>query len=382
MEIHDKNENGHDALSLYLREIGATDLLTPQNEVRIAGLVKKGDKGARETMIKANLRLVVKIAREYDGLGMPLLDLINEGNLGLMKAVERFDPAKGAKFSTYSSWWIKQSIRRALASQGKTIRLPTHVADKIYNLYLVENRLQGTLGRKPTEEELAQELGTTSERVAKLRVASFRPVSLDMKIGDDDDCGCLGDVIPDEGAANPSDQMEHSTTLEIVGGFFEKLNSVERRILQRRFGLNGESEQTFGEIGKEFGLTGERVRQIQNFALRKLRQMLDGELPQDPVLRSSPKTPCLPRQSRLRLIIGDANLVNGSHHYRQDTRPASHSWDVADYNKVILDLLVRKDVKHSNGSPYLTLRRVIHPRSTAGYNMEIATLLTKRCFTR
>src|ERR1051326_3872623 len=167
--------DGDTAIKLYLREIGQVKLLTPQEEIDLAAKIKKGDKKAREQMIKANLRLVVKIARDYEGIGLPLLDLISEGNIGLMKAVERFDPSKGGKLSPYVSWWIKQSIKRALANQSKTIRLPVHLVDKISKMRRTAMRLQEELGREPTDEELGQELGITSARVAQMRLAAIRP---------------------------------------------------------------------------------------------------------------------------------------------------------------------------------------------------------------
>src|SRR5437764_3278961 len=174
------------AIKLYLREIGQVKLLTPQEEIELAAKIKRGDKKAREDMIKANLRLVVKIAHDYEGLGLPLLDLINEGNIGLMKAVERFDPAKGGKLSTYGSWWIKQSIKRALANQSKTIRLPVHLVDKISKMRRTSMRLQEELGREPTDDELGEELGITASRVAQMRMAAIRPASLYAPIGDED----------------------------------------------------------------------------------------------------------------------------------------------------------------------------------------------------
>src|SRR5213075_2119935 len=167
-----------DTLQLYLREIGQVKLLTPQEEITLAKRIKRGDEKAREQMIKANLRLVVKIARDYENQGLPLLDLINEGNIGLMKGVERFNPAKGAKLSTYAAWWIKQSIKRALANQSKTIRLPVHVVDKLFHLRRAAGKLEEILGREPTDEELASELDTTALKISELRAASIRPASL------------------------------------------------------------------------------------------------------------------------------------------------------------------------------------------------------------
>jgi RNA polymerase primary sigma factor len=271
------NSESASAITLYMREVGQVPLLTREEEVQLAARIKRGDRRAREHMIRANLRLVVKIAREYEGLGLPLLDLINEGNIGLMKAVERFDPAKGGKLSTYSSWWIKQSIRRGLANQGKTIRLPVHVADKIYHLRLAELRLQETLGHEPTEEELAQELNTTPRRIAALRTAAIRPASLDAPLGDADSSR-LGEVVPDEMAINPSESLERRTTTVKMLELVEKLPDREARILRFRFGLGGGTEKTLEEVGKKFGVTRERIRQLQNLALRKLRQMLEQDL--------------------------------------------------------------------------------------------------------
>ncbi len=194
--------DGNTAFNLYLREVGQTKLLTVPEENQLAARIKKGDKRARERMIKANLRLVVKIAREYEDYGMPLLDLINEGNMGLMKAVERFDPAKGAKLSTYSSWWIKQAIKRALANQSKTIRLPVHVVDKLFHMRRASLKLQEVLGREPTDEELGDELGLSARKVNQLRAAAIRPASLEAPLGDDDS-GQIADVVRDENADTP-----------------------------------------------------------------------------------------------------------------------------------------------------------------------------------
>src|SRR2546423_9802852 len=205
--------DGNTAFHLYLREVGQSKLLTPKEEVTLAKRIQKGDPKAREQMIKSNLRLVVKIARDYEDYGLPLLDLINEGNMGLMKAVERFDPRKGAKLSTYASWWIKQSIRPALANQSKTIRLPVHVGDKILHLRRASMKLQELFGREPTDEELAGELGTTAFKVAELRTASIRPASLDAPIGDEDDANRYGDLVQDENAETPYHELEATTNV-------------------------------------------------------------------------------------------------------------------------------------------------------------------------
>lgn len=266
--------DGDTAFKLYLREIGKVPLLTPAQEVELAARIKKGDKKAREHMIKANLRLVVKIARDYEGIGLPLLDLISEGNIGLMKAVERFDPAKGGKLSTYGSWWIKQSIKRALANQSKTIRLPVHLVDKISRMRRVGLKLQEELGREPTDEELADELGTTPGRVSQMRQASIRPASLDAPIGDDDS-NHFSEIVQDENASTPYKQLEDKTVTRMLQEMVVTLDPREQTILRYRFGLDGGNEKTLEEVGVKFGVTRERVRQIQNIALKKLRRMIE-----------------------------------------------------------------------------------------------------------
>ena len=266
--------DGDTAIKLYLREIGQVKLLTPQEEIELAAKIKKGDKKAREHMIKANLRLVVKIARDYEGIGLPLLDLISEGNIGLMKAVERFDPAKGGKLSTYGSWWIKQSIKRALANQSKTIRLPVHLVDKISKMRRVAMQLQEEFGREPTDEELAEELQTTASRIAQMRMASIRPASLDAPIGDDDS-NSFSEVVQDENAIDPYEMLEDKTVTGMLEDMVKKLDPREATILRFRFGLDGGSERTLEEVGEKFNVTRERVRQIQNIALRTLRKMIE-----------------------------------------------------------------------------------------------------------
>jgi RNA polymerase primary sigma factor len=257
-----------------LREIGEVKLLTRQEEVVLAAQIKRGNKKAREHMIKANLRLVVKIARDYEYLGLPLLDLISEGNIGLMKAVERFDPAKGGKLSTYSSWWIKQAIKRALASQTKTIRLPVHLVDKIARMRRTSLRLQEELGREPADEELGEELGFSAQRVAQMRTAAIRPASLDAPI-QDEDSNSFGDVVPDESADTPYEQLEAKTVTGMLRDMVKSLDPREVTILRARFGLDGGREQTLDEIGLKMGVTRERIRQVQNLALTKLRKRIE-----------------------------------------------------------------------------------------------------------
>lgn len=262
------------AFKLYLREIGMVKLLTPAEEVDLAARIKKGDKKAREQMIKANLRLVVKIAHDYEGFGLPLLDLVSEGNIGLMKAVERFDPSKGGKLSTYGAWWIKQSIKRALANQSKTIRLPVHLVDKISKMRRVSMKLQEVFGREPTDEELAEELGISSTRVAMMRTAAIRPASLDAPIGDDDS-NTYAEVVEDENADTPYEELEDKTITNMLQELVKNLEQREATILRYRFGLDGGPERTLEEVGEKFGVTRERIRQIQNLALNKLKRMIE-----------------------------------------------------------------------------------------------------------
>src|SRR6266705_3598142 len=208
-------EDSDTGIKIYLREIGQIPLLTPQQEIELAAKIKKGDREARALMIRSNLRLVVKIAHDYANLGLPLLDLISEGNIGLMKAVERFDPAKGGKLSTYAAWWIKQSIKRALANQSKTIRLPVHIVDKLFHLRRAAMKLEEVLGREPTDEELAAELDCPAARVRQLRRAAVRPTSLDAPIGDDDS-NRVADVVKDEAAETPYEQLEGKTNRALI----------------------------------------------------------------------------------------------------------------------------------------------------------------------
>jgi RNA polymerase primary sigma factor len=266
------------ALGAYLKEIGEIPLLTRADEVRLGKRIKKGDRVAREQMIRANLRLVVKIAHDYSGLGLPLLDLISEGNIGLMKGVERFDPTRGTKFSTYGAWWIKQAVRRALANQSKTIRLPVHLVDKLAKMRRIAMQLSDELGREPTDEELAKEIGVTTQRVAQLRRISMRPASLNAMVGDEADAE-LGDLIADETAIMPGSDLESRNLIKELRSVLHVLDARERAILSLRFPLSDETPPTLEQIGNKFKVTRERIRQIQNVALKKLRTALE-TLPQ------------------------------------------------------------------------------------------------------
>lgn len=268
-------EPGGDTLQLYLREIGQVKLLTPAEEIELGKRVKKGDPEAREHMIKANLRLVVKIARDYEDLGLPLLDLVNEGNIGLMKGVERFDPSKGAKLSTYASWWIKQSIKRALANQSKTIRLPVHVVDKVADIRRAATKLRETLDREPTDEEVAEALKLNPRQVRRYRDASRAPVSLDSPIGDDEDSASVSELVADPNATAPFERLVKENDTALVQEVLATLDERENRILAMRFGLEDGAPKTLDEVGRHFGVTRERIRQIQDQALKKMRNKIE-----------------------------------------------------------------------------------------------------------
>jgi RNA polymerase primary sigma factor len=267
----------------YLREIGQFPRLTPQQEIELAAKIKKGDAEARERMINSNLRLVVTIAHDYANLGLPLLDLISEGNIGLTKAVERFEPGKGAKLSTYAMWWIKQSIKRALANQSKTIRLPVHLVDKVARVRRVSLQMSDDLGREPTDDELGEEIGIAPQKVARLRTVGIRPASLDAPIGDDDSTE-FGEMIGDEDAQTPFELLRDESLRGEVDGLIAVLDSREKKIISQRFGLDGGKPKTLEDVSKGFGVTRERIRQLQNIALAKLRRALSKkEEPAEPL---------------------------------------------------------------------------------------------------
>ena len=266
-------EDSDSGIKIYLREIGQIPLLTIEQEIELAAKIKKGDKAARSLMIRSNLRLVVKIAHDYANLGLPLLDLISEGNIGLMKAVERFDPAKGGKLSTYAAWWIKQSIKRALANQSKTIRLPVHLVDKISKMRRVAMQMSEELGREPTDDELAEEVGLASGKISQLKTVSIRPASLDAPISDDDSTE-FGEIVGDLEALTPFEQLRDQNLRDEVGDLLGVLDEREKKIIFSRFGLDGGKAKTLEEVGKKFGVTRERIRQLQNIALMKLRRAL------------------------------------------------------------------------------------------------------------
>jgi RNA polymerase primary sigma factor len=248
-------------------------LLAREEEAELSNRIQAGDADARERMIKGNLRLVVKIASEFDGYGVPLLDLISEGNIGLMKAADRFDPSHGAKFSTYAAWWIKQGIRRALANQARTVRMPVHAQEKLMRISRVAAALQEELGRDPTDAELASEVGLPEKKVRRLRAASQRPLSLD-EPAFDDRTRTVADIVADESVQPANQRQDDEETLALMLEAFDNLDPREQQVLRSRFGLEGEQEQTLETIGTEIGITREYVRQIQNRALSKMRRRI------------------------------------------------------------------------------------------------------------
>ncbi len=257
----------------YMQEIGKTPLLTPKEEIELAARIKKGDKEARDRMISANLRLVVKIAHDYNNFGLPLLDLISEGNIGLIKAVERFDPSKGGKLSTYAAWWIKQAIKRALANQSKTIRLPVHLVDKIAKMRHVTAKLAEEFDREPSDDEIAYAMDISVNRVAHLKSVSVRPSSLDAPVGEDGDTN-FGDLIGDETQSTPLENLQQKSIFNDIQSVIDSLESRESEIIRLRFGLDGNHPLTLEEVGEKFNITRERVRQIQMIALHKIRRIM------------------------------------------------------------------------------------------------------------
>ncbi len=272
-DVRDLPSSDRTAIKLYLQEIGKTPLLTPAEEVELANRIRTGDKSARDHMIQANLRLVVKIAHDYSNFGLPLLDLISEGNIGLVKAVERFDPNKGGKLSTYAAWWIKQSIKRALANQSKTIRLPVHLVDKIAKMRRLAVELAEEFGREPTDEEVAMEMGMSVNKVAHLKSVSVRPTSLDAPVGEDEETK-FGDLVGDESATTPYEDLHTKSLSSDVSEMIDRLEPREGEIIKMRFGLSGERPMTLEEVGEVFDITRERVRQLQNMALQKMRRIM------------------------------------------------------------------------------------------------------------
>ena len=259
-----------DPVKVYLKEIGRVPLLTPEEEIELAIRIIDGDPYAKQRLSEANLRLVVSIAKRYVGRGMQFLDLIQEGNLGLIKAVEKFDYTKGFKFSTYATWWIRQAITRAIADQARTIRIPVHMVETINKVKKVSSQLLHTNGHEPTAEEIAQELDMPVDKVREIMRVAQEPVSLETPIGEEEDSH-LGDFIPDDEAPAPADAASHTLLKEQLGDVLSTLTAREEKVLRLRFGLEDGRPRTLEEVGKEFDVTRERIRQIEAKALRKLR---------------------------------------------------------------------------------------------------------------
>jgi RNA polymerase primary sigma factor len=265
-----------DSLRLYLREIGKVPLLTADQEVTLAKRIERGDLGAKQHMIEANLRLVVSIAKGYLGRGLSFLDLIQEGSLGLIRAVEKFDYRKGYKFSTYATWWIRQAVTRAIADKARTIRIPVHMVEKLNKVVHIERQLVQRLGREPLPHEIAEELDIGTHEVREILRMSQLPVSLEKPIGEDEDSS-LGDLVPDEQAESPFDTASLSLRREDVEMALSALPDRERRVLELRYGLDGSQPCTLEEVGRAFGVTRERIRQIENNTLKKLEELPEAQ---------------------------------------------------------------------------------------------------------
>ncbi len=269
-ELLTKDLTINDPVRMYLKEIGQIKLLTTEEELELADRITAGDEQAKATLAEANLRLVVSIAKRYVGRGMLFLDLIQEGNIGLMKAVEKFDVTKGYKFSTYATWWIRQAITRAIADQARTIRVPVHMVETINKLARVERQLTLELNREPTEEELSKKMGTSVEKIRDIYKISQEPVSLEIPIGEEDDSH-LGDFIPDETNMSPEDFAVNELLKDEISEVLLTLTEREEKVIRLRFGLEDGRPRTLEEVGQLFGVTRERIRQIEAKALRKLR---------------------------------------------------------------------------------------------------------------
>jgi RNA polymerase primary sigma factor len=265
-----------DSLRLYLRSIGRVELLTADEEVGLAKRIERGDMAAKQHMIEANLRLVVSIAKGYLGRGLTFLDLIQEGSLGLIRAVEKFDYRRGYKFSTYATWWIRQAVTRAIADKARTIRIPVHMVEKLNKVVHVERQLVQQLGREPTPTEIAAELEITTREVKDIQRMSQMPVSLEKPIGEEDDSE-LGDFVEDEGAESPFDLALENLRKENVRKALEALPTREREVIEMRFGLKGSEARTLEEVGRAFGVTRERIRQIENNTLKKLEMLPEAQ---------------------------------------------------------------------------------------------------------
>jgi RNA polymerase primary sigma factor len=263
-----------DALQLFLKDIGRVDLLTAAQEVELAKRIERGDHAAKQTMVEANLRLVVSIAKRYRNQGLPFLDLIQEGTIGLVRAAEKFDHRKGFKFSTYATWWIRQAVARALADKGRTIRMPVHVVEKLNKILRSERKLRAELGREPTAVEIAKDLDLTLDEVDQIRTSAQTPVSLEKPVGDDEESE-FGHFLTDENQPLPDEAVDTNLRKEALVKILGTLSARERTVLELRYGLDGQTPKTLDEVGRAFNVTRERIRQIENQSLKKLRALAD-----------------------------------------------------------------------------------------------------------
>jgi RNA polymerase primary sigma factor len=272
----DEREVSTEALQLFLKDIGKVDLLTAAQEIGLAKRIERGDHRAKQEMVEANLRLVVSIAKRYRNQGLPFLDLIQEGTIGLVRAAEKFDHRKGFKFSTYATWWIRQAVARALADKARTIRMPVHVVEKLNKILRTERKLRAERGREPSSLEIAKELDLSLDEVDQIRRSAQTPVSLEKPVGDDEESE-FGHFITDELAPQPEEVAEDILRKEALVKILGTLSERERRVLELRYGLNGEQPRTLDEVGRTFQVTRERIRQIENQSLKKLRALADSQ---------------------------------------------------------------------------------------------------------
>jgi RNA polymerase primary sigma factor len=280
IEVEAPAEITTDALQLFLKDIGKVPLLTAAQEVELAKRIERGDHGAKQAMVEANLRLVVSIAKRYRNQGLPFLDLIQEGTIGLVRAAEKFDYRKGFKFSTYATWWIRQAVARAIADKGRTIRMPVHVVEKLNRILRSERKLRAERGREPTIEEIARDLDMSCDEVEHIRRSAQTPVSLEKPVGDDDESE-FGHFLADESTPLPDELAETALQREALRTILGALSERERRVLELRYGLDGQQPRTLDEVGRAFNVTRERIRQIEHQGLKKLRALADAQRVRD-----------------------------------------------------------------------------------------------------
>jgi RNA polymerase primary sigma factor len=273
-QAEEPREVSTDALQLFLKDIGKVDLLTAAQEVELAKRIERGEHSAKQEMVEANLRLVVSIAKKYRNQGLPFLDLIQEGTIGLVRAAEKFDYRKGFKFSTYATWWIRQAVARALADKARTIRMPVHVVEKLNKIVRSERKLRAELGREPTATEIGRDLDLTADEVEHIRRSAQTPVSLEKPVGDEDESE-FGHFITDENLPLPDEEAEITLRKETLRKILGTLSSRERQVLELRYGLDGQHPRTLDEVGRTFNVTRERIRQIENQSLKKLRALAE-----------------------------------------------------------------------------------------------------------